>query len=354
LKICVTGGTGFIGSALVLQLVNKTEHFVVNIDSLTYAARPESLASVSTHERYHFEQGDIADQEFVQRVISTHRPDWIINLAAESHVDRSIDGPGGFVHTNILGTFILLEEARNYFANLTGEKRNRFRLLHVSTDEVFGSLGDKGLFTEDSPYDPSSPYSATKAGADHMVRSWFRTYGLPTLISNCTNNYGPRQFPEKLIPLVITNALLKKPLPVYGDGQQVRDWLFVQDHANALMAILEKGQPGRTYGISGRCERPNIDVVKGICSILDNRSPDKTGNSYNDLITYVEDRPGHDRRYAIDPTRINEELAWAAETPFEEGLEQTVEWYLENVDWWESIRQEKYDGARLGTITSPD
>lgn len=344
--ILVTGGAGFIGSAVVRRLMSDERMRVINVDKLTYAGNLESLADVSSDPRHVFIHADITDAETMRRVFAEHRPDGVMHLAAESHVDRSIDGPGEFVHTNIVGTYTLLAEAARYIADADDDVRARFRFLHVSTDEVFGALHDEGLFTVDSPYDPSSPYAASKASADHLVRAWQRTYGLPTLITNCSNNYGPYHFPEKLIPLVIIKALAGQRLPVYGQGSNVRDWLFVTDHAEALQTVLEKGQVGETYLISGNSERRNIDVVRGICSILDELRPRST--PYESLIEFVADRPGHDYRYAVDASKTQEQLGWRPRESFESGLRKTVQWYMDNETWWRRVLSGEYTGQRLG------
>ncbi|MFG6082307.1 dTDP-glucose 4,6-dehydratase [Paracoccus litorisediminis] len=343
MKILVTGGAGFIGSAVV-RLAVRRGHEVVNLDSLTYAANLENVASVSNSPLYAFEQADLRDRAALDRVLADHQPDAIMHLAAESHVDRSIDGPGDFIETNITGTYNLLEAARAYWV---GQGRPEgFRFHHISTDEVFGSLGETGQFTEDTPYDPRSPYSASKAASDHLVRAWHETYGLPVVLTNCSNNYGPFHFPEKLVPVVILNALHGRPIPVYGDGGNIRDWLFVEDHADALLLVLEKGELGRSYNIGGENEAKNIDLVRVICAHMDELCPESA--PHDRLITFVTDRPGHDRRYAIDPDRIRSELGWRPSVTVEEGLRQTVEWYLENEAWWQPLLARKGVGERLG------
>jgi dTDP-glucose 4,6-dehydratase len=344
--ILVTGGAGFIGSALVRLLIHETAYTVVNVDKLTYAGNLESLADCEDHPRYRFEQADICDADRMRDAFDRWRPAGVIHLAAESHVDRSIDGPAEFIQTNVTGTFTLLQEARRYSAG--SNAGNAFRFLHVSTDEVFGSLGSTGFFTEETRYDPSSPYSASKAAADHLVNAWHRTFGLPTLITNCSNNYGPRQFPEKLIPLMIQNGLAGKPLPVYGKGDNVRDWLYVDDHARALLRVLERGRPGHTYAIGGRSEKANIDVVRAICRLLDEMSPDRRWPKREELIEFVTDRPGHDHRYAIDSSKVERELDWRPSESFESGLRKTVQWYLDNQVWCERVQSGAYRGERLG------
>lgn len=348
MRILITGGAGFIGSALVRRLIDESEHHVLVYDALTYAGLESSLASVATSDRYHFVKGDVCDAEGVERVIADFRPQIVAHLAAESHVDRSIDGPGLFVETNVVGTFVMLNQVLAYWRRLPGVEKERFRFHHISTDEVFGSLGEEGFFTETTPYDPRSPYSATKAGSDHLVRAWGHTYGLPVLVTNCSNNYGPFHFPEKLIPLIITRALGGSSLPVYGDGSHVRDWLFVDDHARALQAVFEGGEPGRTYNIGGNAERRNIDVVRAICAVLDRQRPRVDGRAYADQIAFEADRPGHDHRYAIDASRIRDELGWIPSVSFEEGIERTVSWYLQNQSWWREILDARYATQRLG------
>ena len=347
MKFLVTGGAGFIGSAVIRHLIRDTEHSVVNVDKLTYAGNLNSLKDVSSSDRYAFEQVDICDAEAIKRVYETHQPDIIMHLAAESHVDRSIDGPGEFIQTNILGTYTLLDQARAYWATLDREKKEAFRFHHISTDEVYGDLeGTDDLFTETTPYAPSSPYSASKASSDHLVRAWQRTYGLPTLVTNCSNNYGPYHFPEKLIPLIILNALEGKPLPVYGKGEQIRDWLYVEDHARALVTVATRGKIAETYNIGGHNEKQNIEVVNTICDILNQKVPAE--KSYRELITFVTDRPGHDVRYAIDASKIARELGWEPEETFETGLEKTVQWYLDNKNWWHAVQDGSYQRERLG------
>ena len=346
MKILITGGAGFIGSAVVRQAVSAG-HDVVNLDALTYAACLDNVASVSDSPQYVFEHADIRDRASLDRIFATHQPDAVMHLAAESHVDRSIDAPGEFIETNVNGTYNMLEAARAYWkANGMPEG---FRFHHISTDEVYGSLGETGQFTEDTPYDPRSPYSASKAASDHLVRAWHETYGLPVVLTNCSNNYGPYHFPEKLVPVIIINALAGKPLPIYGNGANVRDWLYVEDHADALLTVLAKGALGRSYNIGGENERTNLELVNTLCAILDELRP--ADKSYADLITYVTDRPGHDARYAIDPTRIRTELGWRPSVTVEEGLRRTVEWYLNNEVWWRALQDRAGVGSRLGTKT---
>ena len=348
MKLLVTGGAGFIGSAVV-RLAVARGHEVVNLDAMTYAACEENVASVAGSNLYSFEKADIRDRAALDRIFATHRPDAVMHLAAESHVDRSIDGPGDFILTNVNGTYNMLEAARAYW---TREGRPEgFRFHHISTDEVFGSLGAEGQFTEDTPYDPRSPYSASKAASDHLVRAWHETYGLPVVLTNCSNNYGPYHFPEKLIPVAILNALHGRPIPVYGKGENVRDWLYVEDHADALLLVLEKGALGRSYNIGGENERRNIDLVRTICALLDEMKP-KAAGSYADQIAFVTDRPGHDARYAIDPSRIRNELGWRPSVTVEEGLRRTVRWYLDNADWWRPLLARAGVGERLGTAKS--
>lgn len=350
MKLIITGGAGFIGSALIRYLIEHTAVTCINVDKLTYAGNLESLKSVESHPRYAFEKVDICDAGEIDRVFRTHRPDAVMHLAAESHVDRSIDGPGTFVETNVTGTFTLLQVARAYFNELSLSQKLSFRFHHISTDEVFGDLAETvGLFTETSPYAPSSPYSATKAASDHLVRAWSRTYGLPVLITNCSNNYGPYQFPEKLIPLMVLNALEGKPLPVYGQGAQVRDWLYVEDHARALYRVLTRGAVGETYNIGGHNEKRNIDVVHTLCDLLNGMVPRADGQDYRSLIQFVTDRPGHDMRYAIDAGKIQRELDWAPEETFETGLEKTVRWYLDNAAWCQHVQDGSYRRERLGS-----
>ena len=348
MKILLTGGAGFIGSAVIRHLIGETDWTVVNVDKLTYAANLESLASVADDPRYRFERVDICEAREVARLFAEHRPDAVMHLAAESHVDRSIDGPGAFVQTNIVGTYNLLDAARGYWRALPDDGQRAFRFHHISTDEVYGSLGPEGRFTEDTAYAPNSPYSASKASADHLARAWHRTYGLPVVISNCSNNYGPCQFPEKLIPLIIINALEGEPLPVYGAGANVRDWLYVEDHARALALILADGRVGEKYNVGGDAERTNIDVVRAICALMDELCPDSPHRPHDKLIAFVADRPGHDPRYAIDSTKIKRELGWAPRENFDTGLRKTVAWYLDNRDWWRRIRDGVYGGERLG------
>ncbi|WP_298769020.1 dTDP-glucose 4,6-dehydratase [uncultured Shewanella sp.] len=351
MNVLITGGAGFIGSALVRYIIKMKSDSVINIDKLTYAGNLESLAEIENDERYFFEKVDICNSSELDRVFQLYQPDAVMHLAAESHVDRSIDGPAAFIETNIVGTYTLLEATRNYWDQLPSDKQQAFRFHHISTDEVYGDLeGTNDLFTEDMAYDPSSPYSASKASSDHLVRAWQRTYGLPTLVTNCSNNYGPYHFPEKLIPLTILNALSGKSLPVYGSGMQVRDWLYVDDHAAALYKVLTEGKVGETYNIGGHNEKANIDVVKSICYLLDELVPNKTNGlvEYEDLITFVTDRPGHDVRYAIDASKIECKLGWKPAETFESGLRKTVEWYLSNEAWWSRVLDGSYSGERLG------
>ena len=351
MRILVTGGAGFIGSALCRALGAKPDVKLTVFDKLTYAGRLSSLASVLEDETATFIQGDVADPAMVASAFQHSDPDLVLHLAAESHVDRSIDGPLAVVATNVMGTAIVLEAARAHWMSLMSARRDTFRFLHISTDEVFGTLGTEGLFDETTPYDPSSPYAASKAGADHLARAWGRTYGLPVIVTNCSNNFGPHQFPEKLVPLVVLNALRRQPLPVYGDGLQVRDWLYVDDHVDALMAIAERGAPGRTYNIGARNERTNLEVVETICDLLDGLRPG--AESRRGLITHVADRPGHDRRYAIDPARLETEIGWRPATPFPEAMARTVAWYLDNEAWWTPILAESHNGVRLGQAQMP-
>lgn len=354
MKILITGGAGFIGSALVRYLISDTDSEVINLDKLTYAGNLDSVAPVVDSSHYYFEQADICDREALDRIFAHHQPDAIMHLAAESHVDRSIDGPGDFIQTNLVGTYTMLEASRAYWSGLDETRREAFRFLHVSTDEVYGDLaGSDDLFREDTPYDPSSPYAATKAGSDHLVRAWGRTFKFPILITNCSNNYGPYQFPEKLIPHMILNALGGKPLPIYGDGSQIRDWLYVDDHARALYRVLINGDLGETYNIGGLNEKKNIDVVKTICAILDEVVTEKPSgvNKFEELITFVTDRPGHDERYAIDAGKINAGLGWVPDEDFESGIRKTVAWYLENQEWWQRVVDGSYRLERIGTAT---
>ncbi|NMP16495.1 dTDP-glucose 4,6-dehydratase [Thalassotalea sp. Y01] len=358
MKILVTGGAGFIGSAVIRHIINNTNDSVVNVDKLTYAGNLESLAEIEQSERYTFSKTDICDSVAIEALFKEHQPDVVMHLAAESHVDRSIDGPREFIETNIIGTYTLLEASRKYYLSIDDTKKAQFKFHHISTDEVYGDLeGPEDLFTEETPYAPSSPYSASKASSDHLVRAWQRTFGLPTVVTNCSNNYGPYHFPEKLIPLVILNALDKKPLPVYGDGQQIRDWLYVEDHARALYLVATQGEVGETYNIGGHNEKANIDVVKTICQLLEEFVPFNTNksengsidaSSYEDLITYVKDRPGHDLRYAIDASKIDKELGWKPQESFETGIRKTVKWYLDNEQWWQHVLDGSYAMERLG------
>ena len=357
MRILITGGAGFIGSALIRHLIGNTGHEVLNLDKLTYAGNLESLRSVALDTRYEFVQGDIADQPLLGALLERFQPEAIMHLAAESHVDRSIDGPAAFIQTNIVGTYSLLEAARAWWSKLPTAQREAFRFHHISTDEVYGDLhGADDLFSETTPYAPSSPYSASKAASDHLVRAWQRTYGLPVLITNCSNNYGPFHFPEKLIPLVILNALAGKPLPVYGNGEQVRDWLFVDDHARALLKVVSAGKVGETYNIGGHNEQKNIEVVRGICALLEELAPRRPSGvaRYADLITFVQDRPGHDLRYAIDAGKIERELGWVPEETFDSGLRKTVQWYLDNLEWCRHVQDGSYQGERLGNSDFKD
>jgi len=341
MRVLVTGGAGFIGSALVRHLIDDSPHEVLNFDKLTYAGSLSTVEGVAGSERYRFVQGDVCDAAAVRQAIADFRPDVVTHLAAESHVDRSIDGPGAFVQTNLVGTFVMLSEARSYWQELDEDARAAFRFHHISTDEVYGSLGETGLFTEDTPYDPRSPYSASKAGSDHLVSAWGHTYGLPVVVTNCSNNYGPYHFPEKLIPLMIVRALAGEPLPVYGAGDQVRDWLYVEDHVKALRAAFERGEPGRSYNVGGHNEKTNLEVVRTVCAILDRLRPRADGRSYAEQVAHVADRPGHDKRYAIDAARIGRELGWAPAETFETGIEKTVAWYLANEVWWRPMVEAK-------------
>lgn len=350
--ILVTGGAGFIGSAVIRNLLSRGDCDVVNIDKLTYAGNEATIREFGNHSNYHFVQEDICDRDTMNALFERHQPKSIMHLAAESHVDRSIDGPWEFVNTNIVGTYNLLEAARAYLSAAPDE-RSSFRFHHISTDEVFGTLGDQGLFTEDSPYQPNSPYSASKASSDHLVRAWNETFGLPVVLSNCSNNYGPFQYPEKLLPVIISKAVNGEPIPVYGTGSNVRDWLYVDDHASALITIMEKGEIGRSYNVGGNEERRNIDVVKTVCSILDQLKPSASGKPYESLITYVADRPGHDFRYAIDASRIKEELGWQPAETFESGMTKTIEWYLQNEAWVNEVQKNnELSGQRLGAATA--
>ncbi|MFT5547998.1 MAG: dTDP-glucose 4,6-dehydratase [Rheinheimera aquimaris] len=351
MKVLVTGGAGFIGSAVVRHIITNTQASVVNVDKLTYAGNLASLETVAGSSRYAFEQVDVCHRQELERVFNQHQPDVVMHLAAESHVDRSIDGPAAFIETNIFGTYTLLEAARSYWSALPAERKTAFRFHHISTDEVFGDLhGTEALFTETTPYAPSSPYSASKASSDHLVRAWHRTYGLPVIVTNCSNNYGPYHFPEKLIPLMILNALAGKPLPVYGKGNQIRDWLYVEDHARALYKVVTEGEVGETYNIGGHNEKQNIEVVRTLCSLLEELAPQKPAGleRYEDLITYVTDRPGHDLRYAIDASKIERELGWTPQETFDSGLRKTVQWFLTNKTWWQAVLDGSYALQRLG------
>ena len=354
--LLVTGGAGFIGSAVIRHLLAHSDYRVVNVDKLTYAGNLDSLASVADHPRYCFEQVDIGDAAALAGLFQTYQPVGVMHLAAESHVDRSIDGPAAFIQTNIVGTYTLLEAARAYWRGLDAGRQAGFRFHHISTDEVYGSLGETGLFTEQTAYQPNSPYSASKAASDHLVRAWYHTYGLPVVTTNCSNNYGPFHFPEKLIPLVILNALEGKPLPVYGNGQQIRDWLFVEDHARALHTVFERGRVGSVYNIGGHNEQKNLTVVERICAILDELVAHKPAgiHHFRELITFVPDRPGHDQRYAIDASKIQRELGWVPEETFESGLRKTVAWYLANEAWWRRVRDGSYRGERLGVLAAKE
>lgn len=349
MHILITGGAGFIGSAVARRFISQSEARILVFDKLTYAGNLNSLAPIAANSRYAFRRADICDRIEVARAFAEFQPDTVMHLAAESHVDRSIDGPAAFIETNVVGTFTMLDAALEYWRALPQAKAQSFRFMHISTDEVFGALGGEGLFREDTPYAPNSPYSASKAGSDHLVRAWRETYGLPTIVTNCSNNYGPYHFPEKLIPLIILNAIEEKALPLYGRGENVRDWLYVEDHAAALMLIARNGVVGKSYNVGSRNEKRNIDVVHAICDILDGLRPNARG-SYRRLISFVEDRPGHDLRYAIDCTKIERELGWRPQETFETGLRKTVQWYLDNPAWWQAIRSGKYQGERLGRI----
>ena len=348
MRYLVTGGAGFIGSAVVRRLIRSTPHCVLVVDKLTYAGNLESLSPVASDPRYAFARADIVDVQAMRRIVTEFAPDVIMHLAAESHVDRSIDGPGEFIQTNLVGTFSLLQAALAYWRTLSETSRQAFRFQHISTDEVFGSLGAEGLFREDTPYQPNSPYSASKAGSDHLVRAWHHTYGLPVVMTNCSNNYGPYHFPEKLIPLAIINALQGRPIPVYGLGMNIRDWLHVEDHAEALLLVSERGRIGESYNIGGRSERTNIDVVRSICALVNELAPDASIGDRANLITFVTDRPGHDARYAMDASKIEQHLGWTPRYSFENGLRETVQWYLANRPWWEAVQSGVYRGERLG------
>ncbi len=348
MKLLVTGGAGFIGSALVRLLLAETDATVINIDKMTYAAHPETLADFAGHPRYLHAKVDICDADAIAELFERHDPDGVFHLAAESHVDRSIDGPAPFLETNVLGTYTMLQQALEHWRGLDVERRHRFRFLHVSTDEVYGSLGETGLFTESSRYRPNSPYAASKAAADHVVRAWHQTYGLPVVVTNCSNNYGPYQFPEKLIPLMVTNAVRGKPLPIYGCGANIRDWLYVEDHVRGIWTVFQHGHLGECYNIGGDCERSNLELVRELCTILDEMLPDSRHRPHADLITFVEDRPGHDFRYALDTTKIASELDWKPRESLDSGLRRTVRWYLDNPAWWQGIQEKAYRGERLG------
>ncbi len=348
MRVLITGGAGFIGSSVARRFIRESSDEILVFDKLTYAGNLDSLAPIANSERYSFVRADICDHAAVAKALDDFRPDLVMHLAAESHVDRSIDGPAAFIETNLVGTFTMLNATLAYWRKLDDLAKGSFRFMHISTDEVFGSLGAEGLFHEDTPYSPNSPYSASKAGSDHLVRAWLHTYGLPTIVTNCSNNYGPYHFPEKLIPLMILNCLEEKPLPVYGRGENVRDWLYVDDHAAALMLVARKGKVGESYNVGGRNEMRNIDVVTLICGILDELRPRKSGAPHSDLITYVQDRPGHDLRYAIDCSKIERELNWTPAETFQTGIRKTVQWYLDNTEWWQAIRAGTYRGERLG------
>ena len=352
MKFLITGGAGFIGSAVVRFLLHRSQHQILNLDKLTYAGNLESLSDVTANPRYQFVRGDVCDRNLVSQLFADFQPDIVMHLAAESHVDRSIDSPAEFIQTNIVGTSVMLEAARDYWLGLPPDKKAGFRFHHISTDEVYGSLDSTGLFTEETKYNPNSPYSASKASSDHLVRAWYRTYGLPVLITNCSNNYGPYQFPEKLIPLMILNALEGKPLPLYGNGQQIRDWLYVEDHARALYEIVTKGRVGETYNIGGHNEKTNLEVVRSLCDLLDTLCPEHPDGitSYKDLITYVDDRPGHDQRYAINASKIQRECHWVPEETFETGLLKSVKWYLDNLNWCQRVLDGSYRRERLGVL----
>ena len=349
-RILVTGAAGFIGSAVARRIIGETPHQLLVYDKLTYAGNLASLAPIADDPRYAFVRGDICDAPAVRAAFETFQPDWVMHLAAESHVDRSIDGPGEFIQTNLVGTYVMLQEALQFWRGLPADRAQAFRFHHISTDEVFGTLGDSGLFREETPYAPNSPYSASKAGSDHLARAWLHTYGLPVVATNCSNNYGPYHFPEKLVPLMILNALEGKKLPVYGAGANIRDWLFVEDHAEALLTVVERGRIGESYNIGGINERRNIDVVHSICDLMDELAPNAAIGPHRNLITFVQDRPGHDLRYAIDCSKIERELGWRPRETFETGLRKTVQWYLDNRDWWGDIRSGNYRGERLGTL----
>lgn len=352
MRLLVTGGAGFIGSALVRQLIHdEPAATVINVDKMTYAGNSESLESVSHSPRYHFERADVCDAKTILELFDHYKPDQVIHLASETHVDRSIDGAAAFIQTNIIGTYTLLESARKYWTTLCETAKERFRILHVSTDEVFGSLGPTGRFSETSSYSPNSPYASSKAAADHLVRAWHATYGLPVLLTNCSNNFGPFQFPEKLIPLMILTALEERDLPIYGDGQNIRDWLYVDDHCRAIRKVLTAGKVGESYNIGAHNEKANLEVVSQLCILLDELRPRESGKSYRDLIKFVKDRPGHDRRYAIDPSKITAKLGWTARESFESGLKKTVQWYLANLSWCERVMDGAYQGERLGVIS---